>query len=132
MIERDRLIEKYGDLKNAYNRLTEGLKLVPDDSIIIDGVIQRFEFTFELSWKLLKAYLEYQGYEGANSPRSTIKIAFQNNILKDGDGWIDMMVDRNKMSHIYDEEEAKSVYQKIKKEHYQKIQDLINYMEEFI
>lgn len=71
MIEKNRLYEKFTDFKKAYNRLTEGLNLEPQNSIIIDGVIQRFEFTFELSWKLLKAYLEYQGYAGANSPRST-------------------------------------------------------------
>jgi nucleotidyltransferase substrate binding protein (TIGR01987 family) len=47
--------------KNALDRLKESLQLPIDHSIIIDGVIQRFEFTYELAWKWMKQYLEFNG-----------------------------------------------------------------------
>lgn len=127
MIEANRLQEKFEDYKNAYDRLTEGLKMETTSSIIMDGVIQRFEFTFELSWKLMKAYLEYQGFEETKSPRSTIRLAYQNNLIDDGDSWIDMMVDRNKTSHIYDENQTKEIYNKIKEKHHSRLKALNEY-----
>jgi nucleotidyltransferase substrate binding protein (TIGR01987 family) len=110
---KERIIERFGDYKSALERLEEGLQIEPDNSIIVDGVIQRFEFTFELAWKLMKDCLEYEGIE-VKSPRTTIKEAYRIEMVNDGDGWIDMMIDRNKTSHIYDENEAKAIYKKIK------------------
>lgn len=110
---KERIIERFKDYKNALERLEEGLQIEPDNNIIVDGVIQRFEFTFELAWKLMKDCLEYEGIE-AKSPRSAIKEAYRIEIISDGEGWIEMMIDRNKTSHIYDENEAKSIYKKIK------------------
>jgi len=105
--------EIYQDYEAALKRLKEGVRIEEKKSIIIDGVIQRFEFTFELSWKLMRAYLGHQGIE-CNSPRSCIKAAYQFGLIKDGDGWVDMLEDRNKTSYIYDEKEANTIYKKIK------------------
>jgi nucleotidyltransferase substrate binding protein (TIGR01987 family) len=69
-----------------------------------EGLIQRFEFTFELAWKTLKDYLVYQGVSlEATTPRHTIKAAFAAGIIADGQLWIDMLESRNVMSHQYDE-----------------------------
>jgi nucleotidyltransferase substrate binding protein (TIGR01987 family) len=69
-----------------------------------EGLIQRFEFTFELAWKTLKDYLVYQGISlDEASPRHTIKAAFAAGIISDGQLWIDMLETRNVMSHQYDE-----------------------------
>ena len=108
----------YADFKKALGRLKEPLnKDLSKGDIIIDGVIQRFEFTFELTWKLAKAMLNYNGIE-ADSPRPVIKEAFKANIIKDGQSWIDMLEDRNKTSHIYDEDQAFKIYNKIKDNHF--------------
>ncbi|WP_234028449.1 nucleotidyltransferase substrate binding protein [Lentibacillus sp. Marseille-P4043] len=85
-----------------------------ESDIIYDGVIQRFEFTFELSWKLMKMFLEYTGTTEIRNPRATIREAFANGLIDDGEKWIDMMVDRNKTSHLYDEDEARYIYEKIR------------------
>ncbi|TYP50918.1 nucleotidyltransferase substrate binding protein [Thermosediminibacter litoriperuensis] len=110
---KERMIERLKDFKKALKRLEEGINIEPSNEIIIDGVIQRFEFTFELAWKLVKDCLEYEGIE-AKSPRSAIREGFKAGIISDGEAWIEMLVDRNKTSHIYDEEEAKAIYNKIK------------------
>src|SRR5256885_9410441 len=69
-----------------------------------EGVIQRFEFTFELAWKTLKDFLVFSGVAFDQiTPREVIKQAFAANILTEGQLWIDMLDLRNLMSHTYDE-----------------------------
>lgn len=109
-----KLQETLDDYLRAASRLSESTKLEVYDDIIYDGVIQRFEFTFELSWKLMKVYLEYTGISGIRSPRGAIREAFSVGLIEHGDQWIDMMIDRNKASHLYNENEARFIYEKIK------------------
>lgn len=58
---KNRLEERLEDFKKAFKKLKESTGLKVENDIVIDGVIQRFEFTFEQSWKLMKLYLEYEG-----------------------------------------------------------------------
>jgi nucleotidyltransferase substrate binding protein (TIGR01987 family) len=68
-----------------------------------EGIVQRFEFTFELAWKTLKDYLDYSGVKlEPITPRHVIKTAFAAGIIADGQVWIDMLEQRNLMSHTYD------------------------------
>ena len=99
---------------NATQRLKEALQEKETD-ITIDGTLHRFEFTFELAWKTMKDYLEYSGViEGIGSPREIIKTAFANGIIEDGENWIKMMLARNSLSHLYDEEKSREIYMEIK------------------
>lgn len=113
-MNKERLFEKLNDYKRASTRLDEATKIQIKEDIIYDGVIQRFEFTFELSWKLMKMFLEYTGINELKSPRATIREAYTYGLIEEGEQWIDMMVDRNKTSHLYDEEEAILIYDKVK------------------
>lgn len=113
----DRFNQKREDFYNALDRLDEALKEEPID-IIIDGVLHRFEFTFELAWKVIKSYLEYLGVaEKTGSPRETIQNGFKQGLIADGEGWIEMMISRNSLSHLYDEEESRLIYDKINKKY---------------
>ena len=68
-----------------------------------EGLIQRFEYTFELAWKTLKDRLEYDGVHIPTvTPRNVIRGAFAAGLIDDGEAWIDMLTDRNAMSHEYD------------------------------
>ena len=90
-----RLNERYEDYVKALNKLKEAFLENPTE-LIIDGTLQRYEFTFELAWKTLKDYLEYNGYiDSLSSPRAIIQLAFQAKIIKNGNIWIQMMLDRN-------------------------------------
>ena len=82
------------------------------------GAIQFFEICFELSWKLLKDYLEYEGYTDVASPRAAIKQAFNIGLLTDGHEWLQLLNDRNMTSHVYDEETAKNIYRLICSKYY--------------
>lgn len=109
--------ERRKDLDNAIQSLVEGLALEIDE-LRIDGILQRFEFTFELAWKCMKDYLEMQGIvSNIGSPREIIQLAFKHNIISNGEKWIEMMILRNSLSHMYDKSISRDIYEKIKNEY---------------
>ncbi len=124
-----RFEERKEDLTKAIERLREALQ-EPETDLVIDGVLHRFEFTFELAWKTMKDYLEYQGITGKiGSPREIIKEAFSAGVIENGEIWIDMMLSRNALAHLYDEETSREIYEKIKEEYIQEFVKLINDLE---
>lgn len=131
-MNRERLGEKLKDYKRACSRLDESTKLEVYNEIVFDGVIQRFEFTFELSWKLMKSFLEYSGLSEIKSPRGAIREAFAFGLIDNGEQWIDMMIDRNKTSHLYDESEARLIYDRIKNIHNDLLKQVGNRIEKEI
>ena len=109
-----RFEERKEDFLKALDRLEEATK-EKETQIVIDGVLHRFEFTFELAWKTLKDYLEYMGIvEKTGSPREVIKSAYAQGIIQEGEQWINMMLARNSLSHLYDEEASREIYDDIK------------------
>ena len=120
-----RFIERKQDLTNATKRLKEALEQEETD-IVIDGVLHRYEFTFELAWKTLKDYLEYLGIPmNTGSPREVIKESFAHNLISDGETWIKMMLARNSLSHLYDEETSRKIYVAIKNEYIHELEKLV-------
>ena len=116
--------ERKKDLNKAVDRLKEALE-IEENEIVIDGAIHRFEFTFELAWKTMKDYLEYIGIiQGIGSPREIIKTAYENGIIEDGDNWIKMMLARNSLAHLYDEEKSREIYMEIKETYFKLLQKL--------
>lgn len=125
-----KLDERKEDFKKALKRLEEALNKDITDDIIIDGIIQRFEFTFEQAWKVMKLYLEDQGIlDEALAPRSTIRCAFKHKLISDGDIWIEMMLDRNRTSHMYDEETAVNIVKLVKEKYIIEFNKLKDYLE---
>ena len=94
-----------------------------------DGLIQRFEFTFELAWKLMKSYAEFQGTDKEiMGSRDAIRWAFENKIINDSGIWMEMVKRRNDTSHTYDEETAAEVVIHIKDSYYQAFMALYDRM----
>ncbi len=89
------------------------LKPPSDDRSIIDATIQRFEFTFELFWKLLKIFLNNKGIQ-VNYPKDVLKEAFSAGLLDDEFTWLNMLKDRNLTSHTYDEALANNIFAHIR------------------
>lgn len=108
----DNLVYALNKLETAFTRLEQAAGRVVDD-LDRDGVIQRFEFTFELLWKTAKIFLEYEGFRCAG-PRSCIKEGVRREILSEGEVLLDMLEDRNKTTHIYDEHTAEEIFERIK------------------
>ncbi|WP_072004162.1 nucleotidyltransferase substrate binding protein [Selenomonas sp. AB3002] len=105
------------DYHRVLERLQSALQKEPDaDEIYLDATIQRFEFSFELAWKLMKAVLEYEGIE-VSSPRSSIREGWKAGLIADAETWLDMQEKRNLFTHIYDEFTALEVYRQIKEKY---------------
>ena len=77
-----------------------------------DGLIQRFEYTFEPSWETLRDYLRYSGVE-TDLPRDVIKAAFAAGLIQDGKVWIEMLEKRNLISHTYDEAAFEEIFSSV-------------------
>lgn len=111
----NKLQEKYGKLTQALTRLKEAVADYEDTKLdsVRDGVIQRFEFCTELTWKTLREYLLDQGYSEINSPKSVMRQAYADGLINDEQSWIGLLNDRNLTSHLYDEETAVEIYNRI-------------------
>lgn len=99
--------QRFENFERAFGLLQEAFAQAPEamSDLEKEGAIQRFENTFELAWKTLKDYLVYSGVVFDQiTPRSVIKQAFAAKIIQDGQTWIDMLDQRNLMSHTYDDE----------------------------
>ncbi len=107
-LERMKLFEK------ALSKLHDGF-LEPETQLARDGIIQRFEFCYELAWKTMKLYLESKDIDVRNA-KDTLKEAFQQGVILNADKWSAMHHYRNMTSHTYDEEIAKEVFAFIKNE----------------
>ena len=107
-MDQKRFLERKSDFLSAVIRLQEACEQ-PFSSFIRDAVIQRFEFCFELSWKLLKLRLEYLGVEALN-PRDVLQSALSSGLIHEGNLWTEAQRNRNLTSHTYDEKLADQVY----------------------
>ena len=110
-------------LEKAFDRLTQAVKIAKDE-LDKDGVIHRFEFTVELLWKTLKIALEYDKVE-CYSPRDCIKKAFRYALIDDDEILLDMIDDRNRSSHIYDEKTSEEIFNRIKEVYVEVIEKIL-------
>lgn len=108
--------QRFQNYEKAYLFLKKASELPQLDALQAAGLIQSFEFTFELAWKTLKDYLESMGLP-LRFPREVIKTAFQNELILDGALWLDMLERRNELTHTYDEEHVKKAVLIITKEY---------------
>jgi len=78
-----------------------------------EGLIQRFNYSHELAWNVMKDYLEYQGNSNISGSRDATREAFRINLIENGETWMEMITSRNLTIHTYNEEIAEEVFQKI-------------------
>jgi nucleotidyltransferase substrate binding protein (TIGR01987 family) len=110
-VSEPRWIHRLRNFERALARLGEAVALEDEgmSDLAREGMIQRFEFTFELAWKTLSDYLSFAGVNvEQQTPRNVLKQAFAAGVIPDGQVWIDMLEHRNLMSHIYSETEFRT------------------------
>jgi len=98
--------QRFQNFSKALDYLETALEIENPDIIQKAGTIQFFEMSFELSWNLVKDYLEEQGFVDVKSPRTALKKAFEIGIIENGHDWMDLLLDRNLTAHTYDEQKA--------------------------
>lgn len=109
--------QRFQNFEKAYHFLKKAIKKKSLDELQSVGLIQSFEFTFELGWKTLKDYLELKGISH-QYPRDVIKQAFQTNLIQEGALWLEMLEKRNELSHTYDEEHAQKAVEMIRSRYF--------------
>lgn len=114
MEQKPRWQQRLEDFDNALERLKEALSVGNFNDLEKDGVIQRFEFTFELAWKTMKDFLEDQGFIDIASPKKVLQKAYAQNLFLEDTLWMQMLVDRNSVSHLYKQEMSNKVFENIK------------------
>lgn len=126
-------------LEEAVKRITEDYKIDKDgtideddflDDIIKEGLIQRFEYTHELAWNVMKDFLENAGNTNIYGSKDATREAFAAGLIANGDVWMDMIKSRNKTSHTYNEETADDIFLKVVQEYYPDFVQFRSKMEE--
>lgn len=115
---------RYKQFAKALQMLEQAAAVSEPSDLELEGMVKRFEYTFELAWKVLKDILREQGIDAA-SPREVMKSAYKSGMLDSGEKWIEMLDQRNLMSHTYDESNFRSAVDLIKN-HYISILNQLN------
>jgi len=122
--------QRFSNFENAYSQLKKAITAYEQLSELEkEGLIQRFEYTFELAWKTMKDYLESQGVV-ADFPRDVIKKSFQYQIIQKGETWLEMLNERNMMAHTYNENNFTRALNHIKNYYYNEISHLYTYLKQ--
>ncbi len=95
--------QRFSNFQIALSQLKEAIETNGENpiDIIKEGIIQRFEFTHELAWKVLKDYLEYEGFQNITGSRTATREAFNKGLIQNGQIWMDMIESRNLTVHTY-------------------------------
>lgn len=106
MSEDIRWKQRFHNFTRAYTLLGEVVLVDKDitenEPIVKEGIVQRFEFTFEMAWKTLKDKMEHDGLVIEKvSPKPLLKLAYQSKYIDNIELWLEMASDRNLMSHTY-------------------------------
>jgi nucleotidyltransferase substrate binding protein (TIGR01987 family) len=115
-----RWLQRFLNFRKALAKLRQAVEIVEEktdfnekvDELLEEGVIQRFEYTHELAWKVMKDYLEYQGATNIRGSRDAIRQALATDIIDDAK-WMESIEDRNQTSHNYDDDTVSRIYKNI-------------------
>ena len=124
-----RWIQRFNHFKKALNQLTKFIEKGKLNELEQQGVIQSFEYTYELAWNTLKDFFEHQGETGIHGSRDAFRLAFKRELIEDGETWMDMIESRALTTHTYNEDVAKAIADKIFNRYFSEFQTLRTKME---
>lgn len=125
--------QRFANYLEALSQLSYAVEEVKDPSNLEkEGTIQRFEFTHELAWKVMKDFLEYEGIINIIGFRSAIREAFHKGLISNGQVWMDMLESRNRTVHTYQNEILEREYDLIKSHYYPLFIEFANTMKNFL
>ncbi|HOY97130.1 MAG TPA: nucleotidyltransferase substrate binding protein [Catalimonadaceae bacterium] len=108
--------QRFSNFRKALAKLEEVVNHKPIETLSDlekEGLIQRFEYSYELAWKTLQDLLRFKGYINLSGPNPVIGQAFQDGIIEDGEAWKRMKKSRDLSTHTYDQETADGIVQYI-------------------
>ena len=108
--------QRFQNFNKAFSKLQDAVQSFESKDLSDlekEGLIQRFEYTHELAWNVMKDFFEFEGNTTIMGSRSATREAFSKGIIKDGDIWMDMIKSRNLTTHTYNEHIAEDIVDKI-------------------
>ena len=107
----------FTNLEKAFSNLQRSLGTPITEPRDLSGIIKDFEMVYELSWKVLKKYLESEGLQTAG-PKDVFTKAFHAGYIDDEAMWLAMINDRNQAAHVYDELEAQKIVNRVRTDYF--------------
>ncbi len=101
--------QRFQNFERAFLRLKEAIELENPNELERNGIVQRFEFTLDFSWKVMKDYLEEKGFNFKPSPKDTFRQAQESGLINFAQELIDGLDIRNELSHDYAGEKFRSL-----------------------
>ncbi len=124
-----RWIQRLGNYEKAFNQLQKAIDKPELSDLEKEGLIQRFEYTFELAWNVMKDLLEARGNTGIFGSKDAIRLAFKNGLIEEGNLWMEMVKSRVLSSQSYNEEMADELAEKVINRYFPLFEDLLNRMQ---
>ncbi|MCB1556293.1 MAG: nucleotidyltransferase substrate binding protein [Alphaproteobacteria bacterium] len=116
--DQPRWVYRFDNYKRAFGLLREAIEIMETRELTAlekEGIVQRFEYTWELAWKVIKDYLEREGVVlDKVTPASVIRAAFAARVITNGEGWMKALDARNQMSHVYNMKSFEAVIEDIR------------------
>ncbi|MEM1252802.1 MAG: nucleotidyltransferase substrate binding protein [Cyanobacteria bacterium P01_H01_bin.21] len=106
--------QRFTNYERALAQLTKFIDKGELNELEEQGLIQAFEYTHELAWNVLKDYLRYQGNQNIYGSRDATRLAFNLGLIEDGGSWMDMIRERNRTSHTYNQATAQAIAENVK------------------
>lgn len=106
--------QRFSNYEKALTQLTKFIDKGELNELEEQGLIQAFKYTHELAWNVLKDYLQYQGNQNIYGSRDATRLAFNIGLIEDGGSWMDMIKERNRTSHTYNQATAQAIAENIR------------------
>ncbi len=111
--------QRFSNFEKTCMLLKEAVtKIKKPSNLEKEGTVQRFEFAHEMAWKVMKDFLKEKGFQGLIGSKDATRFAFQNELIDNGQIWMDMIDSRNETVHTYNEDILETQYEKITKIYY--------------
>jgi nucleotidyltransferase substrate binding protein (TIGR01987 family) len=127
-----RWMQRYNNFSKALTQLTKFIAQGELNDLEKQGLIQAFEYTYELAWNSLKDYFETQGETDIHGSRDAIRLAFKRGLIENGETWMAMITSRTLTSHTYNEEIAEKIVRDITVEYFSEFVTLHAKFESFM
>ena len=119
--------QRFQNFEKAFIKLKEGVEQKELNELERNGLVQRFEFTLDLAWKVMKDFLEEKGFVFKPSPKDTIRLASESGFIDYAQILIDALELRNELAHDYDGDKFEKGEAAIRKEIFPALEKLRNF-----
>jgi nucleotidyltransferase substrate binding protein (TIGR01987 family) len=118
-VEQDiRWQQRFSNFKKALSQLKKFIEKGELSELEEQGLIKAFEYTYELAWNTMKDFLLFKGQTEIYGSRDAVRKAFQLDLIKDGEAWMDMLMKRNLTTHTYNRDTAEEVVNAVVQSYY--------------